>query len=76
MTVKKHTLIIAVMIFVTALSLLGSTYGLGQQQLASAASMNYTGNKTGSSGNATTTSSGKISSSDGFWIATPPLERP
>jgi hypothetical protein len=62
------------MIFATALSLRGSTYGLGQEQLASAASMNYTGNKTGSSGNASTTSSGKISSSDGFWTATP-LER-
>jgi hypothetical protein len=54
-------IIAAVVVAAAILTLIGFTYVFGQQ-LASAASMNYTGNKTGSSGNATSAAGpGKIS---------------
>ena len=58
---KQSLIITAIATLAIATALIGSTYVIGQQ-LASAVSMNYTGNKTGMSGNSTAPSPGKISS--------------
>jgi hypothetical protein len=51
--VNKQSLITAVVISTAVISLIGSNYVLGQQQLASAMSMNSTSNKTASNTNVT-----------------------
>jgi hypothetical protein len=58
---KKSLIVTAIATLAIATALFGSIYVMSQQQLASAMSMNSTGNKTGM-GNSTTLSPGKISS--------------